>query len=75
MIHGEESAAHDVHCGRCGSFLYSVVREGTYVHVTLGTMIDEPTIKPSMHIFVGSKAGWYQITDDLPQHSALPSRT
>jgi hypothetical protein len=75
MIHGEENAAHDVHCGRCGSFLYSVVREGTYVHVTLGTMIDEPTIKPSMHIFVGSKARWYQITDDLPQHAKLPSRT
>ncbi len=73
MIHGEETGPHDVHCGCCGSLLYSVVRDGTYVHVTMGTLIDEPTIKPSMHIFVGSKAGWHQINDDLPKHAKLPS--
>ena len=72
LTYGDEAAAHDVHCGRCGSLLYSVVREGTYVHVTMGTLIDEPTIKPSMNIFVGSKANWHQINDDLPQHSRLP---
>ena len=27
-----------------------------------------PTIRPSAHIFVGSKARWFTITDDLPQH-------
>jgi len=25
-------------------------------------------IRPSAHIFVGSKADWYTIADDLPQH-------
>jgi len=25
-----------------------------------------------MHINVESKAGWYDILDDLPQHQALP---
>jgi hypothetical protein len=73
MIYGEEAAAHDVRCGRCGSLLYSVVKDGTYVHVAMGTLIDEPTIKPSMHIYVGSKASWHQINDDLPQHLRLPS--
>lgn len=71
MIYGEEDA-HDVRCRICGSLLYSVVRGGTYVHVAMCTLKDEPTIKPSMHIFVGSKAAWYEITDDLPQHDALP---
>src|SRR6476660_5400049 len=52
-IYGDEEAAHDVHCATCGSLLYSVVREGTYVHVAMGTLIDDPTIRPSMHIFVG----------------------
>src|SRR5262245_35398191 len=31
----------DAHCRECGSLLYSVVREGTYVHVTMGTLVDE----------------------------------
>ncbi len=60
--------AHDAHCKTCGSLLYSVVREGKYVHVTLGTLVDTPSIRPTAHIFVGSKAPWFMITDDLPQH-------
>jgi len=67
LIYGEENA-HDAHCCKCGSLLYSVVRDGVYVHVTLGTLIDTPAIRPTAHIFVGSKAPWYTITDDLPQH-------
>ena len=67
LTHGEANAG-DIHCGKCGSFLYSVVREGMFVHVTLGTLVDDPTIRPSAHIFVGSKAPWFTINDDLPQH-------
>ncbi|MEZ5830730.1 MAG: GFA family protein [Dongiaceae bacterium] len=59
---------HDAFCKSCGSLLYSVVRDGAYVHVTLGTLVDDPTIRPANHIFVGSKAPWFTITDDLPQH-------
>ncbi len=66
LIVGEPDA-HDAHCGRCGSLLFSVVRDGAYVHVALGTLEDAPGIRPSYHIFVGSKAPWYEITDDLPQ--------
>jgi len=39
-----------------------------YVHVTLGTLVDAPAIRPDAHIFVGSKAPWFTITDDLPQY-------
>jgi hypothetical protein len=60
--------AHDAHCAICGSLLYSVVREGQYVHVAMGTLVDAPSIRPNMHIFVGSKAPWFTITDDLPQY-------
>jgi hypothetical protein len=67
LIYGTQSV-HDAHCARCGSLLYSLVREGEFVHVTLGTLVDSPSIRPSAHIFVGSKAPWYSITDDLPQH-------
>ena len=73
MAYGDGTADHDMRCARCGSLLYSVVRDGTYVHVTMGTLVEEPSIKPSMHIFVGSKASWNRIDDDLPQHSKFPS--
>jgi hypothetical protein len=67
LIYGDESA-HDAHCGQCGSLLYSLVQDAKFVHVTLGTLVDSPSIRPSAHIFVGSKAPWYTITDNLPQH-------
>jgi hypothetical protein len=66
LVYGTPDA-NDTHCRRCGSLLYSVVRAGAYVHVTLGTLVDDPGIRPSRHIFVGSKAPWFTITDDLPQ--------
>ncbi len=67
LIYGDV-AAHDAHCGRCGSLLYSVVRGGAYAHVTLGTLLDDPSIRPTAHIFAGSKAPWFEITDGLPQY-------
>jgi hypothetical protein len=66
LVYGTPDA-NDTHCRKCGSLLYSVVRAGAYVHVTLGTLVDDPGIRPSRHIFVGSKAPWFTITDDLPQ--------
>jgi hypothetical protein len=60
--------AFDIHCGICGSLLYSVVRDGAYAHVALGSLADAPSIRPSAHIFVGDKAPWYEITDSLPQY-------
>jgi hypothetical protein len=67
LIYGDETT-HDAHCGRCGSLLYSVVRGGGFVHVVMGTLADEPSIRPAAHIFVGSKAPWFVITDGLPQY-------
>lgn len=59
---------HDERCKLCGSFLLAVVREGTFVHLAMGTLLDDPTIRPTAHVFVGSKAPWFTITDDLPQY-------
>ena len=66
LLVGEQDL-HDTRCGACGSLLFSVVRDGTFVHVGMGSLADAPTIRPSAHIFVGSKAPWFEITDDLPQ--------
>lgn len=68
LIFGDATANHDIHCGICGSILYSILHQGTRVHVALGSLLDEPAIRPSAHIFVGDKAPWFQITDSLPQY-------
>jgi hypothetical protein len=62
-----DNDANDTRCGACGSFLFSVVRDGAFVHVAMGSLVDAPAIRPTEHIFVGSKAPWFEITDDLPQ--------
>jgi hypothetical protein len=66
LVFGEEDL-NDTRCGVCGSLLFSVVRDGAYVHVALGSLVDAPTIRPTAHIFVGSKAPWFEIADELPQ--------
>src|SRR5215475_13540705 len=73
LVHGEE-AKNNTHCRRCGSLLYSVVRDGAYVHIAMGTLVDAPSIRPERHIFVGSKAPWFTITDDLPQYEGHATR-
>ena len=71
MIYGGDDA-HDVHCKRCGSLLYSAFPPRAYAHITFGTLIDTPSLLPTAHIFVGSKAPWFEILDKLPQHHEFP---
>jgi hypothetical protein len=67
LVFGDPNLNHDVRCKLCGSFLYSVV--GTdRIHVTLGALVDRPTVVPTAHIFVADKAPWFQICDTLPQY-------
>jgi hypothetical protein len=66
LVYG--TRAHgDVRCAACGAFLFSAI--GERVHISMGTLVDAPSIRPTEHIFVGSKAPWDIITDDLPQYA------
>ncbi|MDE2259275.1 MAG: GFA family protein [Betaproteobacteria bacterium] len=62
-----------VFCGNCGSPLYSR-RQITpeIIRLRIGTLDTAIEGKPSAHVFVGSKAEWHEICDDLPQHSERP---
>jgi hypothetical protein len=72
LIVGTEDL-NDTRCATCGSLLFSVVRAGAYAHVALGSLKDAPSIRPTEHIFVGSKAPWFEIRDDLPQFDQYPN--
>jgi hypothetical protein len=71
FVFGDDAENH-TRCAVCGSLLFSVVRDGVYVHIALGSLAEAPTLLPTAHIYVGSKAPWYEITDDLPQFDELP---
>ena len=72
LIEGECSDGYGARCGRCYAFLFAAVRGRQYVHVSLGVLAGTPSRLPDHHIYVGSKAPWYQITDELPQYDELP---
>ena len=56
-------------CDICSSVLHLIWKsEPHLVYVTLGTVKGDPIYPPAYHIFTGSKASWYRIADDLPQH-------
>jgi hypothetical protein len=58
-------------CGVCGSTLPTFFRDHPeQIGLPLGTLDSEPGAKPSGHVWVGSKASWWDIEDDLPQHVA-----
>jgi len=55
-------------CNTCGSPLPEKSQDGPGYYVPAGLMNDDPGVRPDKHIFTESKAEWYDITDDLPQH-------
>jgi hypothetical protein len=60
-------------CTRCGSTLFwDAVENAKSFGVALGSVDGDPGVRPSLHIFVGSKAPWYEIDDGLPQHPTSP---
>lgn len=61
-----------VFCGTCGSIMPRIDRERDIAVIPIGTLDDDPVCRPSRHIFVADKAGWHDITDELPQFPARP---
>lgn len=60
---------HKGFCSNCGSSLYTKFDATPDIYgFPLGTLDTDPGVKPGRHVFVRSKAPWFEITDDLPQH-------
>lgn len=57
-----------IFCGLCGGTLPFKNEARGRAGVPMGSLDDDPGYRPRAHIFVGSKASWTAITDDLPQH-------
>ena len=55
-------------CEICGSDVPRQSPKIGRVNIPGGCLDTDPRIRPGYHIFVGSKAPWYDITDKLPQN-------
>jgi hypothetical protein len=69
--HSSERTSWDS-CKVCGSPVPAPVPEEGRVSMPAGPLEGDLGITPQAHIFVGSKAPWYTITDDLPQYEEYP---
>lgn len=68
-----DAGVHRVFCGTCGSPLIGKRDSAPEtVRVRIGTLDTPVDPKVSAHIFVGSKAEWYEILDGMPQHEERP---
>jgi hypothetical protein len=64
-----------VFCRTCGSAMPRIDRERGIAVIPMGSLDDDPGIRPQYHIYVGSKAPWFEIADELPRYDeAAPSR-
>ena len=58
-------------CPRCGSVVPAKIADKP-VAIALGNITEDPVARPKAHFFVGSKAPWHDIVDDLPQFEEYP---
>ena len=59
-------------CSTCGSPVATPVPAMGLVFAPAGALEGDPGIRPQGHIFAGSRAPWYEITDALPQYDEYP---
>lgn len=59
-------------CSSCGTSLFSKKHKQDKHIVRLGILDDVPTRRPNVHIFVASKAPWFEIADQLDRFDEVP---
>lgn len=61
-------------CSTCGSNIYVAIdAEPDMRYVAMGVIDGNPPLPRGYHIYVGSKAPWHEITDDLRQYDKAPA--
>ena len=70
LVHFDDPAATHLpvsFCRTCSSPMPVHLEDSNRVMIPAGAIDQDPGIRPQSHIWVGSKAPWVEITDDLPQ--------
>ncbi len=61
-------------CSICGTRLYNYSPTRGRISLMVATLDGNPEIRPLANINTESKCSWFDIEDDLPQFSAIPSQ-
>jgi hypothetical protein len=70
QTYGSSARLEREFCSRCGSSLLCRSDDEPGVdYIALGTLDGDPGVRPEYHIWVDSKAPWYEITDELPRYA------
>lgn len=60
-------------CGRCGAKLYATAAAAPgIVRIRLGSLDDDPGVRPRAHIWTSLRAPWQELTGDLPRFEKEP---
>jgi len=83
FVQGEDNLKHyalpaprrfgQTFCKTCSSPMPRVNHERDIANIPLGSLDDDPGIKPCGHIFVDSMAGWHELSGDLPRFPEGPA--
>jgi hypothetical protein len=70
----QSSGNHNrIFCSVCGSnILVELTDYPDELFLSMGAIEGDPPRPTGYHIYVGSKAAWHEITDDLQQHDTEP---
>ncbi len=70
----ESSPSHQrLFCSLCGSnILVALEEEPDTLYLSMSAINGNPPLPTGYHIFVGSKAAWHEIADDLAQYDEEP---
>ena len=74
VVRSYESSAGNFRnfCPVCGSSVPVIEDAGRHVIIPAGALDGDPGVRPVVHIHTASRAGWYDITDDLPRFAEFP---
>ena len=60
-------------CSDCGSSVPRASGDGAVYNVPVGSLNQAPGIEAKGHIFIGSKAPWFDVTENKPQWDEMPT--
>jgi len=73
-VYASSETSDRVSCGVCSSQILVIYKpEADQLYIAMGSVDGAPVCPASYHQFVGSKAPWYDICDDLVQHDTWPA--
>ncbi|MFK7995051.1 MAG: GFA family protein [Granulosicoccus sp.] len=71
--HAEAKFFGNNFCKTCGSSVPRPRPDGSVFNIPAGSLNQSPGLEPKGHIFVASKAPWFEISDDKPQWDEMPT--